>query len=412
MAPLATFVLAAVALASVSIAAPAPLPDDTPVTTAFAKKVNHGNLKGLPKRDRARAQALVKIASGTKSPFNQNAVISIPATNRAVTYTVSIGVGNPPTQYDVIVDTGSANTWIGATKAFNSTSTSKNTGNRVDVTYGSGSFSGVEFFDRVSLGPNLVIPQQSIGVADNAVGFDGVDGILGLGPVALTQGTVQKTSTVPTVTDNLFKQRSITKNLVSVSFQPTNTEVITNGELTFGGTDSSRFTGTITFASITRTSPASSFWGINQATNYGSSSTPILANTAGIVDTGTTLVLIASNAFKKYLKATGGVVDDATGLVRFTKDQFDALKPLNFVIAGRTFALTPNAQLWPRSLNVDIGGDADAFYGIVNDLGTKSGEGLDFILGQTLLERFYTVYDTANRRVGFATTLFTNSTSN
>lgn len=67
---------------------------------------------------------------------------------------------------------------------------------------------------------------------------------------------------------------------------------------------------------------------------------------------GTTLVLIATNAFTRYRSATGGVLDNNTGLIRFTQAQFNALKPLNFVIAGRTFALTANAQLWPRSLNV------------------------------------------------------------
>ena len=77
-----------------------------------------------------------------------------------------------------------------------------------------------------------------------------------------------------------------------------------------------------------------------------------------------------------------------------------------------TFELTANAQLWPRSLNTNIGGTAGRIYLIVNDLGSNSGEGLDFINGQTFLERFYSVFDTANRRVGLATTPFTTATTN
>ena len=76
------------------------------------------------------------------------------------------------------------------------------------------------------------------------------------------------------------------------------------------------------------------------------------------------------------------------------------------------FELTANAQAWPRNLNADIGGNANSVYLIVNDLGTPSGEGLDFINGFTFLERFYSVFDTANSRVGFATTPFTDATSN
>ena len=49
---------------------------------------------------------------------------------------------------------------------------------------------------------------------------------------------------------------------------------------------------------------------------------------------------------------------------------------------------------------------------IVNDIGSTSGEGLDFIDGMTFLERFYYVFDIANSRVGFATTPFTHATTN
>ena len=76
------------------------------------------------------------------------------------------------------------------------------------------------------------------------------------------------------------------------------------------------------------------------------------------------------------------------------------------------FELTPNAQIWPRSLNTAIGGTAGSIYLIVKDNDANSGSGLDFIAGQTFLERFYSVYDTANRRVGLATTPYTTATSN
>jgi cathepsin E len=45
-------------------------------------------------------------------------------------------------------------------------------------------------------------------------------------------------------------------------------------------------------------------------------------------------------------------------------------------------------------------------------MGSTSGEGFDFVNGYTFLERFYSVFDTANRRVGFATTPFTHATTN
>ena len=47
-----------------------------------------------------------------------------------------------------------------------------------------------------------------------------------------------------------------------------------------------------------------------------------------------------------------------------------------------------------------------------DQLGSLSGKGFDFINGFTFLERFYSVYDTTNNRVGIATTPNTYSTTN
>jgi hypothetical protein len=85
--------------------------------------------------------------------------------------------------------------------------------------------------------------------------------------------------------------------------------------------------------------------------------------------------------------------------------------------------MSPNAQIWPRSLNTQIGGNAQSIYSIVSDLGNGTQPGMQFVLGMTCLyvffpsaisvfdwtfandsQRFYSVYDGDNKRVGFATT--------
>ncbi|KAF4611714.1 hypothetical protein D9613_004262 [Agrocybe pediades] len=401
-------------LLALSVAANPVLVDRSPVTLPISRRLNLTSVHNLVRHDQTRAKALKArgAAKAAGASFSEAAVINEPVDNQAVTYVASVGVGSPATTYSLLIDTGSSNTWVGATKAYVKTSTSSQTSNKVSVTYGSGSFSGTEFLDQVTLASGLVIPKQSIGVASTSQGFQGVDGILGIGPVDLTLDTLSPAtgSTVPTVTDNLFKNGVISANEIGISFEPSITGDDLNGELTWGGTDSSKLTGSIGFIPLTTTSPANEFWGINQSIKFGS--TTILSTTAGIVDTGTTLVLIATNGFNKYKSATGGVIDNNTGLLRFTSSQFSALQNLQFVTAGGTFSLTPNAQIWPRALNADIGGVAGNIYGIVADLGTNSGEGLDFINGFAFLERFYSVFDTANKRVGFATTPFTTATSN
>ncbi|TFK41838.1 aspartic protease [Crucibulum laeve] len=400
-------------LLALTVAANPVLLPRSSVTLPLSRRVNVTSVHNLVRHDVTRAKALKARGLAKANGFSVDAVINEQVDNQAVTYVASVGVGSPATTYSLLIDTGSSNTWVGAGKAYVRTSTSVQTSNRVSVTYGSGSFSGTEFTDQVTLASGLVIPNQSIGVASTSEGFDGVDGILGIGPVDLTSDTLSPatSSLVPTVTDNLFSRKTITANEIGISFEPTTTEDSLNGELTWGGTDSTKFTGSISFTPITGTSPANEFWGINQSIRYGTS-TSILSTTAGIVDTGTTLVLIATDAFNRYVRATGAVNDAATGLLRLTAAQFANLQSLFFTTNGVTYELTANAQIWPRSLNADIGGTAGSIYLIVADIGSPSGEGLDFINGFAFLERFYSVFDTTNKRVGFATTPFTRATTN
>ncbi|KAI0338511.1 acid protease [Trametopsis cervina] len=335
---------------------------------------------------------------------------SVSAANTAVAFTTKVQIGQPATEYTLLLDSGSANTWIGANKAYVVTDTSQNTGESVSVTYGSGGWSGTEYRDKFALGSELVIGSQSIGVANESHGFDGTfDGILGLGPTDLTRGTVKGSSeTIPTVLDNLSTQKSIATNAFSMFLPPyTSNEP---GSLDFGDPDSSKYTGEIQYVPITQASPANAYWGIDQTIRYGDQT--ILDTTAGIVDSGTTFVLLASGAFNAYKQATGATLDNTTHLLMLPRDQYSALQPLTFTIGGVDHVLSPNAQIWPRSANADLGGDDDHIYLIISNLGAVSGEGLDFILGYTFMERFYTVFDAANSRVGFANTKFTDATDN
>ncbi|KAH9170213.1 aspartic peptidase A1 [Lactarius sanguifluus] len=394
--------LTAVLLLVVSVAANPIVVRKGPVSLPFARRLNITGAHDLIQKDQTRARNMFnsKINKRSGTPG------SVGITNVAVVYEASVGIGAPATFYTLLVDTGSSNTWIGAGKPYVPTGSSVSFTRQCAVqpqlmpicqcvTYGSGSFCG---------DPTLIVHGQSIGIASTSTGFQGFDGILGLGPVDLTIGTLSPDTItpIPTITDNLFSQGTMPAGLLSVSFEPTTTTSVKNGELTFGGTDSTQFIGPITTVE---------FWGIDESIQYGASTT-ILASTAGILDTGTTLILIATNGFNLYKSATGAVLDANTGLLRITSAQFSNLKSLFFIIGGTAFEFTANAQIWPRSLNTLIGGTSSSIYLVVNDIGTPSGSGLDFINGYTFLERFYTIYDTTNKQVGIAKTPFTTATTN
>ncbi|KAG2038405.1 aspartic peptidase domain-containing protein [Suillus americanus] len=393
--------LSIVLIAALSAVDASPLRREAAATLAFTARMNaRASNVNIVDADRARAQAM------QHPSFKRASSSSFSIANAVTVYTAQVGVGSPATQYTLLVDTGSSNTWVGAKTPYKQTNTSVATGDSVSVYYGSGMFSGVEYLDTVTLSSNLVITGQSIGVASSAPGFNAFDGILGVGPISLTQGTVSNVDLVPTVTDNLYSKGTISTEALGVYFVPGGGA----GELTFGGFDSSKTTSSVNYVPLTTTSPSSIYWGIDQSITYGNST--ILSATAGIVDTGTTLIFIATDAFNKYQSATGATLDRNTGFLMITSDQYANLQTLNFNIGGTSYGLTPNSQIWPRSLNTNIGGSSDNIYLVVNDIGSNSGTGLDFVNGYSFLQRFYSVFDTTNHQVGFATTSSTSATSN
>jgi len=325
-------------------------------------------------------------------------------------YLVDVNIGNPPTKYTLLVDSGSANTWIGANQRYSPTESSHDTGHSVSMEYGGGSFSGREYTDRFSLSDHLTVNSQSFGVASDTSGFGGgLDGVLGIGPTDLTKGSLSDSQdSIPTVTDNLYSQGTIPKPLVGLFFAPSVKKV--PGVMSFGNPASSLYTGDIHYVPITQSRPAGGFWGIDQSIMYGN--TQISANAPGIVDTGTSMILLATDAFKAYQQATGATLDDKIGMLKLPNDQYSQLQPLNFNIGGITLTLIPNAQIWPRQLNERLGGDDDHVYLVLGDLGSSGSQGMAFIMGYAFLERFYTVYDSAESRIGFATTKYTQSESN
>jgi hypothetical protein len=99
-----------------------------------------------------------------------------------------------------------------------------------------------------------------------------------------SSGTVSGMDVVSTITDSLYAQGTISSAVLGFSMQPTNTTSQANGELTFGGVDPSRYTGSIAYAPITKTFPSSYYFGVNASFGYGAE--PMgLYNNAGIVDT-------------------------------------------------------------------------------------------------------------------------------
>ncbi|KAG2071183.1 acid protease [Suillus decipiens] len=370
---------------------------NSPTSVPITSRLNFSNgTYNLVAHDRAHLQALRDHSKLGKC------FINAPLTNSALVYSISVDIGDPPTSYNLVLSSVTANTWVGASTPYQQTPTSVNTDQPIMITYESGLIAGFVYHDTVTVGPGLTVIGQEIGVATYSGDDDlieaGCDGVFGIGPVALTLDTLMQTPevSIPTVTDNLFNQNIIPANILGVFFEPyAGQQRATTGQLTFGGTDFTLHIDDITYTPITNFPPALDFWGIDQNITYGGA--PILENAVGIVDSSYVFIAIATEAFQLYQAATGGRYDPMTGLLVITGDQYNALQNLDFHISDQIFSLTPNAQIWPRALNTRISGQ----------LG-----GCDIIHGYVFMQRFYTVFDATNSRVGFSQTGFTAATTN
>lgn len=117
-------------------------------------------------------------------------------------------------------------------------------------------------------------------------------------------------------------------------------------------------------------------------------------NSVGIIDTGTSLIVGPIDEFLNVFVALGGIYDKQAGKLYIDCYDKDNLKNLEIVIDNgygecAVFILTPNDYV------LDAGG--------VCYLGIQGLPGINFwILGDTFIRQYYTVFDQKNNRVGFS----------
>lgn len=388
-------------------ASPAVRVRDSPVTLSMSAQVNvNGNdAQGLVRRDTSRARFLA--AGGRSESLSAD---DIPMGNDAIFSVVQVDVGSPPTTYNLIVDTASANVWVGAKQAYKQSSSTGTTSETFMVNYGSGSAGGTEYTDALSLGGGLTINQQSIGDANWTKGFDlfQIDGVCGVGPTILTVGKLlpSKDSPIPTIMDNLSMNGKIPAPSLGVYLTPF--QAPTGGQLSWGQIDNSKCTSPPTTVDVTSSWPASAFWGLDQEVKYGDET--ILSSSSGIIDSGTTFIHIAPDAFQKYQSATGATMNDKLGLLELPASQYNSIKSLFFNIGGTPFELTKNGQIWPPSLNSKIGGDKDKIYLVIRPL--QGLDGVSIINGFLWMQRFYVNLDSGKKQIAIANTAYTHAELN
>ncbi|KAJ3261722.1 hypothetical protein HK103_004673 [Boothiomyces macroporosus] len=310
-----------------------------------------------------------------------------------VLYSATVVVGNNQ-KLTVDLDTGSSDVWFRSTlcqstdgscsveKQFDATDSSitdlKTTFN---IKYGDLSHTDCEIVQgTVTLaGYSAAIP---FGLATTMVGFNkspDTDGILGLGfnDISAISSNLQGKSANWFDALQLPSGENVFSFFLSLDQQNT-------GELTIGGYDPNRIVGDIAF--FPQYSPG--LWDIDvtgMVFQVGSTTGQAQYQvTSGLVDTGTTRLVLEEKVYHAIHAALGATLEGETYVIDCRNTE-----AIVFEIQGKLFTLPYNYYM--KQIN-------DKCY---TDIETDTNNP-SVIFGDTFLRMFYSIFDKENKKIGFA----------
>lgn len=310
-------------------------------------------------------------------------------------YFGAINLGTPEQKFNVIFDTGSSDLWVASSQCDDSCgrhakydSTKSSTyvvnGTSFDIEYGSGPVSGFESSDVLNMG-GLIVQNQIFAEVTNAAGLGAAyklgkfDGILGLAFPVLS------VNHVPTAFENVVNQGLVEEALFSFYLGNSAKDF---GELLLGGINTKKYTGDITWVNL----KAATYWEINLSQLTIDGSTYISeGGVNAIVDSGTS-ILTGPSADVKAIAEKLGAKEIIEGEYML-KCNYDTLPNLDFTIDGNVYSLTPADYLIP---------DGDLCLLGLMALDIPAPTGPLWILGDVFMRKYYTVWDVANKKIGFA----------
>jgi len=344
---------------------------------------------------------------GTVSAERLGNAVTVPLTKRMVTeeiggttskgrkkmaYYGEITVGTPPQRFMVVYDTGSGNLIVpGAEcksyacqkhKMFkeeeSSTSQSAKCGKRggssLTITFGTGEITGMCMQDNVCVGglctnTHFIESRKESRKPFGSFKFDGVMG-LGLSKLARSEDFSVM---------HQLSQQGLQQKLFSVFLSSQDDET---SEVTFGGMVKDRMASELFWVPVTG---ITGYWEVRiQDITLNGSRQNLCQDCRVAVDTGTSLLAGPAQLMSK-LKKLLDVKSDCSN--------YDSLPQIGFIIGGRILSLAPSEYSSKRGSYCRVR---------LMDIEIPPPRGPLFIFGIPFLQRYYTVYDEPNSRVGFA----------
>ena len=306
-----------------------------------------------------------------------------------------IEVGSPPQRFDVIFDTATANMWIPSKKCksaacevkqgFNASQSSSYIpdGAPFSVHYGTSVVQGVVSKDTINIA-GIQILEQDFGEATKVFGAvfreAQFDGVFGLAFDNIAAGGMASPLS------NMIADKSLYRPMFSLWLNGTD-EGDRAGELILGGVDRTRFEGNVAFAPVIR----KGYWEVTlQRVFVGQEKLQIRRPVA--IATGSTLIIApGDDAHRIHRELRMAKTDDGRHVIPC--GEVASLPSISFMIGAANLTLTPQDYIinWHgECMSAIIGHDI------------HSPTGPIWVLGTTFLRPFYTIFDIARNRMGFA----------
>eukprot|EP00357_Protocruzia_adherens_P017925 CAMPEP_0114996208 /NCGR_PEP_ID=MMETSP0216-20121206/14175_1 /TAXON_ID=223996 /ORGANISM="Protocruzia adherens, Strain Boccale" /LENGTH=413 /DNA_ID=CAMNT_0002360371 /DNA_START=861 /DNA_END=2102 /DNA_ORIENTATION=- len=306
--------------------------------------------------------------------------------------------GTPGQEFATLFDTGSSNVWVPSVDCFltcvlhdlfdyGESSSYEGTSDWVTLAYGSGTVYGYGAYDDIAVGDLAVSRQQFVEVVSEvglSMMLSQFDALAGMGWQAISMEGMTP------FFDNMVAQGAVAED--SFSFYLTQESGSEGSELILGGVDSSLYHGDLQYYDVVY----EQYWSIAMGDvilngdSIFAGSPP--SNLLGIVDTGTSAIT--------------GPTDDVNNILASLNIQtdcsnYDSLPDITFKFGDDLYVLSKDLYAMKISL----------FYGLIEecqaliiplDMPTGSEYENAWIIGDSFLRAYYSHFDHANSRVGFA----------
>jgi cathepsin D len=307
------------------------------------------------------------------------------------TYFSTMKFGSQEQAMYMLIDTGSANTWVmgsgcksKACQTHNVYNTAASTSfqtssQKWNMAYGTGTVSGTVGSDSVQLA-NYTL-QLGFGVANTASDdFNSypMDGILGLGRAA------SDTLNSPTVMQVLQSQGHLASNVVGIHLQRASDNT-NDGQITFGGIDSSKFVGKLSYSNTI----SEDSWQI-AAGDAGVNSKGVgFQGKTATIDTGTSYILMPP----ADAAALHNLIEGSSQNGEQFTIPCDTSAKVYVALNGVEYSILPKDYVGKAS-----GNGCES-----NIIGHQAYGPNDWIFGDVFLKSVYSVFDYDKAQVGFGT---------